>query len=253
MVCERERVLWNHGGSADDLARPRLAPVTAPASTYFHQALQVVSEEGLAHVVFVHGKGRFARAVAAGGHSFACCLGLASRVVADPAWRPESHLGATAVFFAATFEGDVERVRDLVTSGPPVGLVACVAAGVDAFGDRLGELAEGVVGPAQWFPDDRDPEVGPSGSEFACRFSAATGRSADYVAAQAAAAGYLAGEAFRRQLDGDAVQRWRTSTMLGPFRLDGDWRQVGYEPVAVRWSGGRRVLALTGPASASAS
>lgn len=251
VVCERERVLWNHGGSADDLARPRLASVTAPASTYFHQALHVVLEEGLTRVVFVRGKGPFARAVARGGHRLARRLGLASRMVADQAWRPEGDLGATAVLFAATFEDDVERVRDLLTTEPSVALVGCVAAGVDAFGERLGELAEGVVGPAQWFPDDREPEVGPSGAELARRFPAATGRSADYVVAQAAATGYLAGEAFRQRLDGDGVHRWRTSTMLGPFCLDGDWRQVGYEPVAVRWSGGRRMLALTGPHSAS--
>jgi hypothetical protein len=213
----------------------------------------VVVEERLTHVVFVYGKGPFARAVADGGHSFAPRLGLASRIVADEAWRPEGHVEAMAVFFVATFEGDVERVRDLVTSGPSVGLVGCVAAGIDAFGVRLGELAEGVVGPAQWFPDDRQPEVGPSGSEFAHRFPAATGRSADYVAAQAAATGYLAGEAFRRRLDGDGVHSWHTSTLLGPFRLDEEWRQVGYKPVAVRWLGGRRVLALTGPRSASPS
>jgi hypothetical protein len=31
--------------------------------------------------------------------------------------------------------------------------------------------------------------------------------------------------------------------LLGPFRLDGSWRQAGYVPVAVQWRRGRRVLA----------
>ncbi len=251
LVCERGLVLWNHGGSADDLARLHLASVAAPASTYFHQAMQVVVEEGLSEVVFVHGKGRFGRAVADGGHYSARRLGLRSRIGGKEAWRPEGRLGGAAVFFSATFDDDVELVTGLVQSGRPVGLVGCVAAGIDAFGDRLGDLAEGVVGPVQWFPDDRDPDVGPSGSEFARRFSADHGRGPDYVAAQAAAAGYLAGEAFRRGLPGDGVGRWRTSTMLGPFCLDRNWRQVGYTPVAVRWRGGRRVRALTGGASST--
>ena len=245
VVCEGGRVLWNHGGSADDLARPYLASVVAPASTYFHQALQVVIGQDLSQVVFVHGEGRFGRSVADGGHRLARRLGLRSRTAGRHTWRPEGRLDGAAVFFSARFDDDVELVRVLVQSGRSVGLVGCVAAGIDSFGDRLGDLAEGVVGPAQWFPDDRDPDVGPSGSEFARRFWAANGRWPDYLAAQAAAAGYLGGEAFRRGLNGDGVGRWHTTTMLGPFSLDRDWRQVGYTPVAVRWRGGRRVRALT--------
>ncbi len=244
LVCGLGRILWNHGGSADDLPRPLLVSVTAPASTYFRQALEAVRQEGLSQVVFVHGEGRFARAVCQGGHRLARQLGLRSSLRATAGWRPHGHLDETAVLFAATFHEDLELVRDLRLDGRPVGLVACVAAGIDAFGERLGELAEGVVGPAQWFPDDKEPEVGPPGSELDRRCSAVTGRSPDYVAAQAAATGYLAAEAFRRGLDGHGVRRWRTSTMLGPFALDERWRQVGYTPVAVRWQGGRRVRAF---------
>lgn len=244
LVCDRGRILWNHGGSADDLPRPGLVTVTAPASTYFHQAVEVLRQEGLSEVVFVHGQGRFGRAVAQGGDRLARRLGLRSNLQATVRWRPAETLDETGVLFAATFEEDVELVRELRLGGPSVGLVGCVAAGIDAFGDRLGALAEGVVGPAQWFPDDTEPDVGPSGSEFARRCSATTGRGPDYVAAQAAATGYLAAEALRRGLDGDGIRRWRTSTMLGPFILDEHWRQLGYTPVAVRWQGGRRVRAL---------
>jgi len=34
VVCGSGRLLWNHGGAADDLASPLLATAVAPASTY---------------------------------------------------------------------------------------------------------------------------------------------------------------------------------------------------------------------------
>jgi hypothetical protein len=86
-------------------------------------------------------------------------------------------------------------------------------------------------------------DVGPSGPEFVRRFEARLGRSPDYLAAQAAAAGYLAAEAVARGYGADQVRGWQADTLLGPFRLDGSWRQAGYVPAAVQWRRGRRVLA----------
>ena len=40
--------LWNHGGAADDLARPLLVSVLAPASTHFHGSVE------LAHRIGIH-------------------------------------------------------------------------------------------------------------------------------------------------------------------------------------------------------
>ncbi|MDP8992659.1 MAG: ABC transporter substrate-binding protein, partial [Actinomycetota bacterium] len=172
LVCDRGRVLWNHGGSADDLARPNLVSVTAPSSTYFEEPIEVALSEGVTGAVFVHGRGRFGRAVARGGEEVARGLGMEARVVDTGTWRQQGWQPPTrwAVLFSSTFDDDVELVREASRRPAPVGLVGCVAAGIDAFGDRLGELAEGVVGPAQWFPDASEPDVGPSGGDFARRF-----------------------------------------------------------------------------------
>ena len=40
LVCDAGRLLYNHGGSADYLARPGLVSLPAPASTYFDGAVQ---------------------------------------------------------------------------------------------------------------------------------------------------------------------------------------------------------------------
>jgi hypothetical protein len=86
-------------------------------------------------------------------------------------------------------------------------------------------------------------DVGLPGPEFVRRFEGLAGRSPDYLAAQAAAAGYLATEAALRRYGADDVRTWQATTLLGPFRLDSRWRQVGHVPVAVQWRGGERVLA----------
>jgi ABC-type branched-subunit amino acid transport system substrate-binding protein len=130
-----------------------------------------------------------------------------------------------------------------------------VAAGLPAFGEQLGPAAEGVLGPVQWWPSRRRPEVGPSGADFADRYRRRTGREPSYVAAQAAAAGYLAHDAHRRGLTAETLRQETTSTLLGNFALDDGWRQVGHRiwthPVAARpdgpgrpGSGGRPRLGL---------
>jgi hypothetical protein len=60
------------------------------------------------------------------------------------------------------------------------------------------------------------------------------------VAAQAAAAGYLAAEAHRRRYQHHQIQRWKTTTLLGNFALDQMWRQVGQSPITIEWRQGRQ-------------
>ena len=256
VVCGSGRVLWNHGGAADDLAAPLLASVIAPASTYLHSLLGLARDAGLEHVVLAPGRGPFAEQVAEGGRQAAGKLGLSTRrvsadqadaLVERAASSRAASLAAVALVFAGTFEEDVAAVRRVREAGVEVGLLGCVAAGIDEFGHRLGGLTEGVVGPAQWCSRDHPVEVGPSGPEFVRRFQWRCGRPPDYLSAQAAAAGYLAGEAAARGYRPDELRGWRTETLLGPFRLDISWRQTGYAPVAVQWRRGRRVVAAEPP------
>jgi ABC-type branched-subunit amino acid transport system substrate-binding protein len=252
MVCGSGRLLWNHGGAADDLASPLLATVVAPASAYLGSLLRLARDAGLDDVLVTPGVGRFASLVADGACGASETLGLSTRRLDAGQWgalmeattmgRAPSLAGA-AVMFAGTFEEDVAAVRRVRKAGLEVGLLGCVAAGIDEFGRRLGRLADGVVAPAQWCCHDRPVEVGPSGPEFVRGFERRFGRTPDYLCAQAAAAGYLATEAVERGYRPDDVRAWHTDTLLGPFRLDSSWRQTGYSPVAVQWRHGRRWVA----------
>jgi ABC-type branched-subunit amino acid transport system substrate-binding protein len=252
VVCRSGRLLWNHGGAADDLASPLLATVVAPASTYLASLLVLAWDAGLDNVFVAPGSGRFAQQVANGGRRAAENLGLRTRQIAAgdmialleaPASRRSTSLAEAALVVAGTFEEDVAVVRRVREAGVEVGLLGCVAAGIDEFGRRLGRLADGVLGPAQWWCRHHPADVGPSGPEFVRRFEERLGHAPDYLAAQAAAAGYLAAEAAARGYGAAQVREWQADTLLGPFRLDGSWRQVGYVPVAVQWCRGKRVLA----------
>jgi ABC-type branched-subunit amino acid transport system substrate-binding protein len=251
VVCDSGRLLWNHGGAADDLASPLLATVVAPASTYLAGLLVLARDAGLDDVLVAPGGGRFAEHVASGGRRAAERLGLRTRLLAagdvtalvERALHGSASLADAALVVAGTFDEDVALVRRIREAGVEVGLLGCVAAGIEEFGHRLGRLADGIVGPAQWWCHDHPVDVGLPGPEFVRRFEGLAGRSPDYLAAQAAAAGYLATDAAMRRYGADDVRGWQATTLLGPFRLDGRWRQVGHVPVAVQWRGGGRVLA----------
>jgi ABC-type branched-subunit amino acid transport system substrate-binding protein len=240
LVSGHGQMLWNHGGSADDLAAPGVVTVPAPASGYFRGAVEAARTRGLSYVLVARGRGPFAAAVAAGARSRGEELDLAVLEVAMPDLGSAERSPASAVLVVGAFSEDVAAVERIRADADP-GLLGCVAAGLPEFGRRLGAVAEGVIGPVQWLPRPSPPEVGPDGVEFSRRYREKHGKPPSYVAAQAAAAGYLAAEAHERRLRPEEVQGWRTSTLLGDFTLDGSWRQVGHSPLTIEWRGGRQV------------
>ena len=88
-------LLWNHGGSADDLTRPLVVQIPAPASSYFSEAVGLAHRLGLGRVVLARGPGRFAAAVAAGARERSAELGLTFRTVDLSRWSVEGAMDDT--------------------------------------------------------------------------------------------------------------------------------------------------------------
>jgi branched-chain amino acid transport system substrate-binding protein len=238
---EAGQLLWNHGGSADDLMQPGVASLLSPASRYFDGAVDETVNRGHRRILVVQGAGPFAHAVTDGAVARAAERGLEVKVVEVGALLDEDAPGL-AVLTAGRFEHDVEVVGCLSRWRHPPELVAAVAAGIPAFGQELGsEMVEGVLGPVHWWPGTRTPEIGPSGAEFADGYRCRTGREPSYVAAQAAAAGYLAHAAWQRNLVAADIAGWSTSTLLGGFALDAAWRQVGHRMTTIQWRSGQMI------------
>jgi ABC-type branched-subunit amino acid transport system substrate-binding protein len=246
LVRDGERLLWNHGGSADDLAQPMIVCVAAPASTYLCEAVDIAAGQHHDRMVIVQGPGPFARAVADGAADHARQRGIRARRVESGSIDSLDTVGA-GWLLAGHFEHDTDLVRRLRRRTPAPSFIAAVAAGIRAFGRELGTEAEGIHGPAQWWPDDTVPDVGPAGTEFLEAYRARTGHEPSYIAAQAAAAGFLATAARRLELTADDVIQWETSTLLGRFQLDPRWRQVGHHITTVYWKDGQLVRANTAP------
>jgi hypothetical protein len=83
------------------------------------------------------------------------------------------------------------------------------------------------------------------------RYRRRPGSEPSYVAAQAAAEGYLGHAAHRQGLAAETVRRWKTSKLLGGFTLDAGWRQVGHRVRTIRWRHGQMVPVDHGAAGAS--
>jgi ABC-type branched-subunit amino acid transport system substrate-binding protein len=244
LVRDAGRLLWNHGGSANDLAQPGVVFVPAPASSYFDGVVAQAVARRVERLVVVQGAGPFAQAVADGATTRASQQELDVRVVDLSAVDAEDAAGA-AIVVAGRFEDEIAVVRRLRRAGQSPALLGAVAAGIPAFARELGEAAEGVLGPVQWWPNPHTPQIGPSGTDFVTCYRRRTGREPSYPAAQAAAAGYLAYAAHQLGLTGEDVPQWATSTLLGDFALDAGWRQVGHRVTTVRWQGGRMVPIAT--------
>ena len=253
-ALERGRVLWNHGGSADDAQRlASVISIPAPASRYFGAVLDAVANQVPgARVLVAAGRGAFGRSVASGASEAASRLGM--RMVAVIPHDEVPDQPDTEVLLAAgSFAEDVALIRRL-RRRPPV--VAVVAAGLGAFADSVS--AEGVLAPSQWEEGARfHPDAGPRPADIVRSLrarmtpylQARRGLGyVDYPAAQAYAAGLIALRCVQESGVDDAAlrataDRLHCTTFFGRFGLGPDGRQADHAVLVVQWRGqGKRLV-----------
>ncbi|MFI0449016.1 ABC transporter substrate-binding protein [Actinomadura sp. 6N118] len=242
-AAELDRLVWNHGGSGDDVeaAHPgHVVSVLTPTSRYAELFLRrLASGQEPGRLWIVHGKGSFGRQVADGAESLARRLGIEASPGeqlpgedADSPWD---------LLCAGSFEEDVETVTRARLLPRPPRTVCAVAAGVREFGEAV-EQPEEIFGIGQWFPGAGGrAELGLDESDFLAAYSDRTGTLPDYPAAQAAATAAIATYCARtagtaRDALWEAASRLDTTTLFGRFKIDPSTGvQVGHEPCLVRW------------------
>jgi len=239
LAADQGWLVWNHGGSGDDVesAYPgHVISVLTPASRYAEPFLRLIAGDA-AELVIAHGAGSFGRQVADGAAALARTLGI--RVVRDGASRP----GEWHLFTAGVFEDDARLVASALRLPNPPRLICAVAAGVREFGNVVPDR-EGIYGIAQWFPGQGQAiELGPAEAGFLSAYRARAGCLPDYPAAQAMAAAViathcagLAGTARREDL-WSAAAHLQTSTLFGPFAINPhSGAQERHQTVLVRWA-----------------
>jgi branched-chain amino acid transport system substrate-binding protein len=252
MAAESGWLIWNQGGSGDDVegAHPgHVASVLTPASRYAEPFLrQLASEPGEPRdLCIVHGPGSFGRQVADGAAVIARRLGIrAIRSAADDQIPPPGISPEWDLFGAGVFEQDAELVSQALRLPNPPHQVCAIAAGVREF-TRAVDDPEGVFGIAQWFPGSaHEAELGPSEEEFLSAYADPAGTQPDYPAVQAAAGAVIAAHCARlagrtnRAALWAAVAALETSTLYGAFKIDPlSGVQMNHQTVLVRWANGR--------------
>lgn len=252
-----ERTVWNHGGATSELSRPafpNVVNVLSPASSYFTGVLRAVrsADPDVTAVSLLHGSTGFGDDVASGAANVAEELGL--RVHAAPFESGHAASAAAALpeadvlLVVGGFEDEVVAARALLPGNWRA--AAFVGAGVEDVLAPLGDLREGLLGPAQWIASAApEPDEGPDAGWFVDRFRQATGSDPSYPAAQAFAAGVICARCLRDGGVDDAAQlaaasRLECTTLYGGFRLDlQSGLQVGHEVLTVQWQdGSRRVV-----------
>ena len=255
MAAESGWLVWNQGGSGDDVesAHPgHVVSILTPTSRYAEPfLLRLATEPGERRdLCIVHGPGSFGHQVTDGAEAIARRLGIRTiRAAADDQIPPPGISAEWDLFSAGVFEQDAELVGKALQLPDPPGRVCAIAAGVREFARAVDDPG-GVFGIAQWFPGSaHEAEVGPSEDEFLCAYSGTAGPIPDYPAVQAVAGAVIATHCVRLAGSTNRDALWaaaaalETSTLFGGFKIDaGSGIQVKHRTVLVCWTDGKLAL-----------
>ena len=253
-MAELGGVLWNHGGSGDDVQTGfagHVVSVLSPTSRYAERFVRRAAASGSGRLRIAVGRGSFGRQVAAGAEAEAWRLGLASERI-GPDGTPPAGGGSRTwdLLCAGRFEEDVAWIARARALAEPPRVLCAVAAGVRAFGAAVPD-PDGIYGIAQWSPGGgAAPALGPADADFHAAYALLAGEAPDYPAAQAAAAAVVATHCARTAGSAEPRALWSaaaglaTTTLFGDFGIDAaTGAQRRHEMVLVRWASGRMEVA----------
>ena len=246
IAAEEGWLIWNHGGSGDDVenAHPgHVVSVLTPTSRYAESFLQCLADDAGTRelLCIVQGPGSFGRQVADGAAALALQAGIRT-VRVGPDEVPPSGLPAEwDLFSAGVFEQDAQTVSEALRLPAPPRRVCTVAAGVREFAQAVDD-PDGVFGIAQWFPGSGNSVLlGPDEETFVRAFTDSEGKGPEYPAVQAAAGAILAAHCARLADGTRPGDLWAsaasldTSTLFGGFQIDSTGTQTRHKTVLIRW------------------
>ena len=266
------KLLWNQGGASPLLyqrCNPWVVGILTPADEYLAGLLPAVRDvcpEASTVGIVRAAAGAFPRDVASGVErsiveaGFRNLLSLKFDAAADDFGDVVEAVGEATpdvLVVAGRFQNDLRIAELLAETAPRLGAVAVVAAGVDAFRERLGGAAENFMGPSQWEPGAmREPDYGPTATEVQASFDRLrmNGERAghaviDYPMAQAYAVGIVMQRCIEEcgSLEDEALRQAAASldftTFYGRFRIDPETgRQTGKPSLLVQWRQGRKAV-----------
>ena len=259
------KLLWNQGGASPQVyerGSPWVVGILTPADQYLAGLLPMVRETIPAAstvAILRAATGAFPSDAASGVERSAANMGLS--VVLNQQFNAETEdfspfiqaLGAArpdVLAVVGRFQNDLRLAEQLAEAAPAVTAVAVVAAGIDAFRERLGEEAERFIGPSQWeLSVARQADYGPTLTEVRASLRRQGYPVIDYPSAQAYAVGVVVQRCVEEcgsLRDADLRQAAAAldfPTFYGRFRIDpGTGRQVGKPALLVQWQHGSKEI-----------
>jgi len=262
---EHKKIVWNYGGSSDEIfshGRRYLVGIASPASDYLRELPHWLAEEHppLRRIcVLYSGGGTFGWQVARGIlESVLVVAGQSVELVPinsplenyDAILRTLFDIDPEVVVLAVTFPDELCIMRTRQYWPSTVQVVAAVAAGVGAFSTDLAQTADGVLGPSQWEPGVTFPNIaGPTSDWFPDSFQKEFGHAPDYIAAGSFTTGLVLTECIRHaaSLDDEKLRSIASdldcNTFYGRFRIySRTGIQTGHRVLLIRWQGGHKVV-----------
>ncbi len=259
-VAERYQIpMVAAGAAAEDIwmrGFRNIFQIDTPAGQYMDLPIRLADEHGLKRVAVVYADSEFPVQVARGVRAAARAYGM--EIVLDEAYpgdqlefddlarrlaeaRPDVLLGGTYL------EDSIGLVRSVKAVGlSPKIFAMTVGPAQRAFGEALGEDAEGVLGLVAWM---RSGQV-PMAYDFSYRYKQRFGANAAAQAAYGYAAGQVLEAAVRLadSLEPEAVrEQLRTMkfrSLLGNYRVDETGAQLAKRAYVMQWQDGYRLLVL---------
>jgi len=235
---EQRKVLWNHGGSSDEILNrgwQHVVSTPTPASDYLRDLPGQLAKQApaLGKICIVHStSSTFALQVVQGVvraaiPQYSAQLISYSALDVDVLMQKLRACRPEILVLAGSFEQEIQIMWARQRWPASIQAVAAVAAGVHAFHDEIGRAAEGVIGPSQWeahvsFPAD----IGPDAVWFMRNFRQQFGREPEYTAAGSFAMGLIFEKCVRSAVSLQdknllaAAAELDCYTFYGRFRLD---------------------------------
>lgn len=260
-----QRVVWNYGGSLDDIpahTRGKTVNAITEASSYFQAVVDMVHSrygEAAGITVLRLAGSRFSQTVSEGALLRAGELGISAAVYDFPSGTKDfssildraKSRGDSCVLCCGRMEDDINLATWISkNSADAFGVVATLAAAVNEFKKRLGSKSDGFVSTSQWEPTlSVSVDFGPSPREFSDKFARAYGYTPDYTSAQSYNIGLIIEKLIEKTGGTDEqallreALRSEFTTFYGDFRIDpGTLRQTGHRMLVTQWQDGEKKI-----------
>ncbi len=251
------RVLWNYGGSSDEIASRRFKKVISaitPASGYFEPFLNFINQWDKSiktvAIVFAQDSG-FSTKVAKGAVNVCKLLGINYKIFKYRSGKENfidivkriREQDIKCVLGVGRFEDDLVFAKHLK------GFYSClVAAGIEEFKNRLQEETEGFFSVTQWEPVvEHKIDFGLTSRQFTDLYRKKFHETPDYVSAQSFNIGVIlenfimeAGTVDEEVLM-DKVTSSKFCTFYGDFEIEPvSGLQTGHKMLLTQWQNGQK-------------